>query len=191
MSDSFESENFLSKIRSREPQAFESLVQAYTDELYKACLGLGFKPIEAEDVTQNTWLTFFDIAPKFEGRSKVRTFLLGILYNKASEYRKKGRKEDPNFDIEAVMDQHFDQAGHWISDPIDPEKFHSSSQTMSLINDCLERLPLNQKMAFSLKEIQEELTEDICKILEITTTNLGVLLFRARNQLRECIERKS
>jgi DNA-directed RNA polymerase specialized sigma24 family protein len=62
---------------------------------------------------------------------------------------------------------------------------------MKLISDCLELLPLNQKMAFNLKEIEEEMTEEICNILSVSATNLGVLLFRARNQLRECIEKKT
>lgn len=64
-------------------------------------------------------------------------------------------------------------------------------QILNLISKCLDRLPLNQKMAFTLKEVEDETTESICQLLDLTVSNLGVLLFRARNQLRECIEFKS
>lgn len=178
-------------IKVRDSAALESLVTAYTGQIYNACLGLGFNSIEADDLTQNVWLTFFDVVQNFEGRSKVRTFLFGILYNKASEFRKKNNKIDLNIDIEDILEKHFDSKGHWITGPKDPEKFLSSTQTMKLIADCLDLLPLNQKMAFSLKEIEEDLTEEICNIMSITPTHLGVLLFRARNQLRECIEKKT
>ncbi len=45
-------------------------------------------------------------------------------------------------------------------------------------------------MAFVLREIEGMDTQEICKILEVTRTNLGVLLHRVRNRLRECLEAK-
>ncbi len=191
MSNIFDSEDFISKLQAKDRDAFEALVKAYTSHIYNASLGLGFGAAESDDLTQSVWLTFFDIIEKFEGRSKVKTFLFGILYNKASDLRKKNKKIDSNIDIEVFLEKNFDSKGHWITTPKDPEKFLSSTQTMKLISDCLELLPLNQKMAFNLKEIEEEMTEEICNILSVSATNLGVLLFRARNQLRECIEKKT
>lgn len=191
MASHFNSEEFLNRLRTKDKAALESLVTFYTGQIYKACLGLGFDSVEADDVTQGVWMTFFDVVPHFEGRSKVRTFLFGILYNKASEFRKKRNRLDLQVDIEAVVDKHFDSNGHWISAPKDPEKFLAAVQMAKTISDCMELLPLAQKMAFQLKEVAEEGTEEICKILSVTNTHLGVLLFRARNQLRECIEKKA
>lgn len=184
---------FIQKLKSQDPQALDVIVRLHTTHLYRACLGLGFPDNDAEDITQSVWITFFDAIHRFEGRSTIRTFLFGILYNKASEFRKQNRKAEATENIEDVLDAHFDKRGNWIlsHSPVSPERFMESSQTLSIIAKCLEFLPLNQKMAFVLKEIEEELTEDICNILDVTVTNLGVLLFRARNQLRECIERKS
>ncbi len=45
-------------------------------------------------------------------------------------------------------------------------------------------------MAFVLREVEGLSTEEICKILEVSRTNLGVLIYRARNRLRECLEAK-
>ena len=45
-------------------------------------------------------------------------------------------------------------------------------------------------MAFVLREVEDLSTVEICKILDVTRTNLGVLLYRARNRLRECLESK-
>lgn len=185
--------DLIQRLKSREHDALEMIVRLHTAHLYKACLGLGFSDHEADDITQAVWITFFDVVHQFEGRSSVRTFLFGILYNKASEFRKQIRRTDPTENIEEILDSHFDGGGNWIlsHSPVSPERFMESSQTLTIISKCLELLPINQKMAFVLKEIEEEVTEEICNILSVTTTNLGVLLFRARNQLRECIDRKS
>lgn len=188
-----EKNDFLEQLKKKDPTIMAEVVRQHTGHLYKACLGLGFPEFEAEDLVQNVWITFFDVLHSFEGRSSLRTFLFGILYNKASELRKKQKRIDPTEDIEQRLDNHFDSQGHWIlsHSPISPDKFYESTQTLGIIAQCLDLLPLNQKMAFVLKEVQEELTEEICRVLSVTATNLGVLLFRARNQLRECVEYKS
>lgn len=190
MQTEFETEEFIDKIKRRDILAQTSLVKAYTVQIYNAALGMGFSGVDADDITQNVWITFFDVVQNFQGRSKIRTYLFGIFYNKASEYRKKQNKMDFSVDVEALLEKQFDQRGHWISSPQDPEKFLSATQSMELIADCLERLPLNQKLILRLKEIEEATTEEICNILGVTATHIGVLLFRAKNQMRACIERK-
>jgi RNA polymerase sigma-70 factor (ECF subfamily) len=54
----------------------------------------------------------------------------------------------------------------------------------------MEPLPDTQRMAFVLREVDGMRSEEICNALEVTRTNLGVLLYRARNSLRECLETK-
>lgn len=181
----------LEKLRNRDPKALAEVVQQNTRHLYNGSLKLGFAPHEAEDLTQNVWTTFFDIVNRFEGHSTVKTFLYGILYKKASEMRKQRNRLEPTDKIEKIVDDRFDSHGNWTKSPIDPEKFLHSTQLMDLIKQCLEYLPLNQKMAFIIRDVDEDSTEEACNILSVSATNLGVLLYRARNQLRECIERKS
>ena len=52
-------------------------------------------------------------------------------------------------------------------------------------------MPTQQRLAFVLREVEGLATEEMCKVLEVTRTNLEVLLYRARNRLRECLEAKS
>ena len=58
------------------------------------------------------------------------------------------------------------------------------------LESCLGELPDRQRLAFALREVEDMSTEEVCKILEVSANNLGVLLFRARNGLRECLEAK-
>jgi RNA polymerase sigma-70 factor, ECF subfamily len=191
MPTTFEQPDFLRRLKDRDRKAAEEMIVAHTKHLYHACLGLGFSAPEAEDITQSSWAAFFDSIHAFEGRSKLRTFLFGILYNKASEYRKKGKRLAPEPDIERLMDRHFNEKGMWLEGPKDPEKFFAAAQTAELIFGCMEHLPFPQRMAFHLKEVEGELTEEICRVLSVSANNLGVLLYRARNQLRECLQKKA
>lgn len=186
----FSSEEFLARLIAREHEAVTSVVRAYTGQLLRTALGLGFDEPTGHELVQSAWVTFFDVLHRFEARSHVRTFLFGILYNKASELRRDHKRFDSKDPVEEVLESRFDSSGHWQVPPLDPEEFLMRVETAGVLEKCLEGLPMNQRMAFTLREVQELETAEVCQALEITGSNLGVLLYRARNRLRECIERK-
>jgi RNA polymerase sigma-70 factor (ECF subfamily) len=169
----------------------DELVHEHTEPLLKGAMALGFSVEEAQDLVQSVWLTFIEVQEKFEGRSHVRTFLFGILYNKAKEKRRSDHKLVPDERIDDLVNSYFDEKGRWQKPPRNPEQFLQASQTMHIIEECIEKLPLNQRMAFCLHEIDKFPSKDICKIIRVTVTNLGVILFRAKARLRECIEGKA
>jgi RNA polymerase sigma-70 factor (ECF subfamily) len=70
------------------------------------------------------------------------------------------------------------------------DDYLEGKEVLGEIQECLETTPERQRLAFTLREIEELETTEICKIMDITATNLGVMLFRARNRLRECLESK-
>lgn len=187
----FSSEEFISKLRQQDPDAVTLIVQAYTEDLLKSSKGLGFNNLMSEELVQNVWVTFFDVVKNFQGRSQIKTFLFGIMYNKASELRRENAKFEKHEPIENLMEHKFNSQGSWIERPIDPERFYSVAQTLDLIQKCIDNLPITQRMAFCLKEIDGHKSSEICNILDLSVTNLGVVLFRAKNKLRECIENKS
>lgn len=184
------SAEFIERLRAREHLAVSTLVHTYTQQLLRASLGLGFDQSTATELVQNVWVTLFDVIPGFRGDSHIRTFIFGILYNKASELRRDHKRFDSSDPVEEILDSRFDASGHWIKPPVSPEDFLKGVETLELIQKCLNTLPLNQRMAFTMKEIEEHESPEICNILGVTLTHLGVLLFRARNRLRECIEGK-
>ena len=186
----FATSEFVERLIALDHFAIEKVVRAYTEHLFKASLGLGFSEQEATELAQNVWGTFFDALPKFKANSHIRTYLFGILYNKAREFKREKAKVNRHEPIDLIMEERFDDNGDWKCHIADPERFMIASQTLEIIETCIEKLPLSQKMAFSLKEIDDYGTKEICKILDVSVTNLGVLLYRAKNRLRECIEKK-
>ena len=182
--------DFAARIRSRDAQALEEVVRRYLPQILRAAGGAGLAPQLAEDVAQDTFVTFIETAPRFEGRSHVRTWLFGILYKKIAAARRNLGRDNEMDDIEGVFEQRFDDAGSWTRPPLPVDAEVYAAEVRQGIDGCLDRVPTNQRMAFVLREIEGMDTEEICKILEITSTNLGVLLHRVRNRLRECLEAK-
>ena len=177
-------------IRAGDPETLEGVVRAYLKQIERAGRGAGLDAHQAEEVAQATFVTFVETAHRFEGRSKVRTWLFGIFYRKLQEARRGFAKDRKMDDIDEVFESRFDDTGHWSTPPAAPDAGLDSDEVLSEIEECLESTPERQRLAFMFREVEELSTHEICNILDVTSTNLGVMLFRARNRLRTCLESK-
>jgi RNA polymerase sigma-70 factor (ECF subfamily) len=186
----FDDPNFAARIRERDPEAIRDVVHAYLPHLVRAARAAGLAPEEADDVAQATCMTFIESAPRFEGRSHVRTWLFGIMYRKIQEARRSIRRSEEMDDIDSVVESRFSAKGGWIRPPGPVDMDLYRSEIRDRLRDCLDAVPDRQRSAFVLKEIEGLKTDEICNIMEVSVTNLGVLLHRARNHLRECLEGK-
>jgi len=150
----------------------------------------------AEDVVQDTLVAALQGKAGFSGRSSLKTWLTGILKHKIVDaIRKKSREPAmSSLDEECQIDDFdalFDETGHWENPPAewgDPEAQLSRQQFFDVVEFCLEKLPPNTARVFMMREVLELDSGEICKELSITSTNLWVILYRARVALRACLE---
>lgn len=188
--DTFNQADFVARLRQRDPAAMREVVHAYLPHLLRAARGAGLKAQNAEDVCQNTFVTFIEKIDGFEGRSQVRTWLFGILYRKIAEMRRAAGREGAGQDIDDVMESRFKPDGMWARPPRAADGRVNDADIRRHLADCLDGLSGDQRMAFVLREVEEMESEEICNTMEVSRTNLGVLLYRGRNRLRECLEEK-
>jgi RNA polymerase sigma-70 factor (ECF subfamily) len=186
----FDDPMFLDDVRSGDRDAIAAVVHVYLEQVVRAARGAGLDDAQAEDVAQATFLTFIETASRFEGRSKLRTWLFGILFRKIAESRRAGRREDDTDDVDREFNKRFDEGGSWVRPPRRADREVEAGEIRTAISGCLEGAPQNQRIAFRLREIEGFDTLEICDILDVSSNNLGVMLHRVRNRLRECLETK-
>ncbi len=187
---SFSDPEFLDRLPRRDRAALTELVEAYLPQLLRAGQGMGFSPDESEDLAQSVFTAMIEGLDRFQRRSHIRTFIFGIFYHKVSEHLREKQKAQQHDPIDEVMESKFDAQGNWRQPPADIEKQLLDQEAGEIIQECLETIPQSQRIAFYLREVEEMTTPEICKEMGISATNLGVLLFRARNRLCECVEKK-
>lgn len=178
-------------------------VKQHGDMLFRYALARVGNRTDAEDLVQETFLAALQSKNKdggFAGRSLPQSWLVGILRHKIMDfYRKLYRsaqlpdtKSESDSDDDTGFDSMFDSMGMWKQPVADwgetPESLLSDKDFDKILKACLARLPDQQRAAFVLRTMEEKSSDDICKDCSVSTTNLGVLLFRARTQLRRCLE---
>jgi RNA polymerase sigma-70 factor (ECF subfamily) len=151
----------------------------------------------AEDAVSEVLLAALAKPQSFENRSQLKTWLVGILKHKVVDaLRHHGREisgletsEDDATDPLELMA--FKADGHFEQVPADwgnPEQNLDSKQFFEILEICADKLPATQGRLFLMREWLELSSEEICKELGLTPTNLYVQLHRARLRLRECLE---
>ncbi len=149
----------------------------------------------AEDAVSETLLAAIEKPQTFAGGSQLKTWLIGILKHKLVDQLRRHRREatvlsaDDDCDLDGLL---FDDSGHWRENPVEwdeqPERRLGQQQFMAVLDACVEQLPATQGRVFMMREWLELDTDEICKELAISSTNLWVLLHRARLRLRDCLQ---
>lgn len=175
----------------------ESWVDDHAGYLFRYALPRVRNHDHAEELVQETFLAALRSFDTFHATSSPRTWLVGILRHKIIDlFRKRDRtKERESLDErDAAIDSWFDGKGRWINAPahvaFDPATQRDRADFWVVFEECLGTLPELQANAFSLRVMDDVESEEICKVLSISSTNLWVLLHRARARLRACIETK-
>ncbi|WDQ17168.1 sigma-70 family RNA polymerase sigma factor [Rhodopirellula sp. P2] len=179
----------------RDPSAW---VNEYGDALFRYALSRLRNPEFAEEVVQQTFLAGLEHQDQFSGVGSQQGWLMGILKRKIIDFvrqrnrsvQSEGQADTP--DASDQWDTFFDRSGKWnpnvretLLEPLDAV---DRQEFWPVFQACLHSLPERQSRVFELREMKGLETEEICKELEISASNLWVLLHRARLRLANCIK---
>lgn len=181
----------LNKIKNREKSYLKTMFKEINPYLFRVCQANGFYQETAEDIISETWAVFFDQIEIFEGRSSLKTYLCGILFNKIREFKRYQGRHIFSDDSESLFEQSFTPEGWWKKDVQDPYNYSANKQTSQWAIDCLENLSEQQKTAFIMREVDDIDSEEICNVLGVNLTHLRVLIYRAKEKLRLCLDGKA
>jgi len=148
----------------------------------------------ADEEVQDSWMSAIKALPKFEGRSTLKTLLLHIVSNGAkSRVRRENIHRSLDEGWESVSAVKFDNIGHRFDDTYawdneTPEAILANEQLQSIIEKSCQQLPAQQRSALTLYDIEGIKMEETCNILDVSVSNVRLLLHRERTTLHHSIE---
>lgn len=176
-------------------QSISSWLSEYGDDLYSWAYYKTSSKETAEDLVQDTMVSAFKSFEKYKPGSNPKTWLFTIINNKIIDYyRASNTKKSVNeTTLTGKSDDGFDSNGMWNRD-IEPlwanseEHLLDNVDFLAVLNGCIENLPENWKGVIVGKYIDHKKGSEICKDLEISSSNLWQMAHRAKLQLRTCLE---
>jgi RNA polymerase sigma factor (sigma-70 family) len=151
-------------------QAFEQIYRRYVQDVYRYALALLRNPADAEDVTQTTFMNAYRAFLRGEKPLKPQNWLIKIAHNAArNRYALASRRVK-----EVPLDDHIDQLAIPDNDKPDVRE----------VLEALGRLPLNQRAALVMRELEGRTYVEIADTLDVSVPAVETLIFRARRSLR-------
>jgi len=169
-------------------------VERYGDQMYRFTLVRVKDSDAAEDIVQSAFIAGLQAQKTFAGRSSEKSWLFGILKHKIMDHFREIKKT-VSYDLSESDDSappQFNASGHFLNMPknwdLSPEKAAENQELAQALLFCMDGLSDKFRRIFVLKEIEGLSSEEICNEFDIQPTNLWVILHRARNRLKQCLE---
>jgi len=170
----------------------DELVSRHAEALFSYAIIRVQEKELAEDMVQETLLAALQSWESFAGDSSERTWLIGILRHKILDFFRQHHSDHELMDDTTWRKDFFCEKLHWKDKMLDwnanPEVLAQNDEFWKVLRDCLKELSQVMAKAFMMRELECMSSEEVCKLLEISETNLWVRLHRARLQLRRCLE---
>ncbi len=164
----------------------------YGDSLYRYAVARLRDAEAAEEVVQETFVSGLRAREQYSGHGTEGAWLMGILKRKVIDFVRARNRHSAAQETDDPIETLFTEEGHWRSDPriieSQPETLLERAEFWTMLRQCLSGLPQKQADVFTLREMEGLTGEEVCKELELTSSNLWVLLHRARLRLSTCVK---
>ena len=185
--------NLMTRVESK-PILGSDWVDAHADYLFNFAIGQVRDVSVAEDLVQDTFLAAVKAQNSFGGKSSERTWLVGILRHKIYDHlrrtcRERAVRHDPT---PRADEESWEESALWLHDVAAKTQLPSRRIELEEFRTNLEmalgKLPPRIAQVFQLYQIEERPNREVCEQLNISESNLWVMLHRARKQLREHLD---
>ncbi len=181
---------WVSALRAGEEQAFEKLVRAYSGRMLAVAQRMLQSESDAQDAVQEAFLSAFRAIDRFQGGSRLSTWLHRIVVN-AALMKLRSRQRRPEDPIEELLPR-FLENGHLAQPAVE---WKESAQTAlerqevrASVRASIDQLPESYRTVLLLRDIEELDTQETARLLELSSNAVKIRLHRARQALRGLLD---
>jgi RNA polymerase sigma-70 factor (ECF subfamily) len=171
---------WMARIREGDMEAFRLLVEMHQARVIGTISKMLGSEAESEDLAQQVFIRIWKSAPRYRPTAKFTTWLFRITRNLVfNELRRK---------------RHFADQADEVAEPIEraerePDRVLLEGELQHAIQEAINQLPESQRLAIILRRYEEMPYEDIAKVMGTSVPAVKSILFRARAELRERLEK--
>lgn len=174
-------DHIIKQIMEGDTKAFAVLVDRYKDLVFTVAIRMLKHREEAEEVSQDTFIKVYKSLDSFKGDSKFSTWIYRVAYNSCLDRIKKNKKEYLNVAIDDYTERQIKSIDNALDALISDERKEA-------IKECLDLLPPYDSALLTLYYFEDLSLDEIAKIVNLTSNNVKVKLFRSRKKLTSILK---
>lgn len=173
-------ENIIARARRGDADAFEQLVVAYRDQVFRLALRMCGNEADADEVAQEAFLSAWKALPNFRGDSRFSTWLYQLTSHAAIDLMRRKKRQIAAEDITEVS----------APDPAPgPQQQAEQSETRQAVRDAMAQLSPEYRQIVVLRFLQELSYEEIGAVLKLPPGTVKSRLNRAKAQLKDILSK--
>ena len=180
----------VARLRAGDDGAYEILVRTYSRRLIAVARRILTSEEDARDAVQDAFISVFRSLDRFEGESRLSTWLHRIAVN-AALMRLRSRRRRPEDPIEPLLPA-FESDGHhqeqFQSWDESAEALLVRGETRAVVRRCIDRLPESYRTVLLLRDIEQLENEEAAAMLGVSVNAVKIRLHRARQALRTLLD---
>jgi RNA polymerase sigma-70 factor (ECF subfamily) len=180
----------LARLQAGDEEAFAACVRDHLGRLLVVARRILDNEEDARDAVQEAFLSAFKEIGRFEGRSRLSTWLHRITVN-AALIRRRTRQRHPERSIEDLL-PHFTDGEHQIDPPVPwketSDQVLQGEESRQVVRRCIDRLPETYRTVLLLRDIEGLDTEETARMLATSVGVVKTRLHRARQALRALLD---
>ena len=186
MGDKSLDQELVERVQKGEKAAFDILVRKYEHKLANVISRYIRDPSEVLDVSQEAFIKAYRALPNFRGDSAFYTWLYRIAINTAKNHLVAAGRRPPKDDIDAQDAEQF-EAGSGLKEYATPERLVLSNELAVTIQNAIDELPEELRVAIVLRELEGLSYEEIASAMECPIGTVRSRIFRARDAIEKRI----
>jgi RNA polymerase sigma factor (sigma-70 family) len=175
--------HYINLIIEGNSNAFSVLVDRYKDLVFSLALKMVKNREEAEEVAQDAFIKVYKSLSQFNGDSKFSTWIYKVTYNTCLDRLKKNKREQHVVPIDEFNTNQIKSLDNALDAMQEKERLQA-------IQDCIELLPSDDAFLLTLFYFEEQSLEEIANVVNLTTNNVKVKLFRSRKKLTTILKER-
>ncbi|GAA4933425.1 RNA polymerase sigma factor [Algibacter agarivorans] len=180
---------FIEGLRNHNANAYGKLIDDFQQKVFATCISFVPNKADAEDIAQEVFVEVFNSINKFNGHSKLSTWVYRIATNKCLEFiRKRNTKKRFAFlqsitgnEIPMDKTKYFTEMNH-------PGVLLENKERSETLFKAINQLPEAQKVVFTLSKVDGMSYQEVCDITEKSLSSVESLMFRAKKNLQDTLE---
>ena len=178
-------EELIKNLKSGDLNSFRLLVDEHQKKVLNTCNRFVNNREDAEDLTQEVFVEVYKSVSAFRGDAKISTWIYRIAVTKSLDYLRKKKRKKRFGIMKNIFSDDNDDREIQASESSDPGKQAEDEDRLRILNSALEKLPENQRAAFTLSKYDEMSYAEIAEILKTSTSAVDALIQRAKNNLKK------
>ena len=171
---------YIKKVLDGQTEEFRYFIKQYKDLAFSVAFSVVKNEFTAAEVVQESFVKAYENLKSFKGESKFSTWLCRIVINESFKTIRKDKRSVSNPGIEVGNDFRENPA---IFDAL------KETEQKFYINECLNRLPVNESLVLRLFYLAENSIKEICEMTGWSESNTKVHLHRGRKNMQELLQK--